>query len=497
MTDNKRVDYGLRLTLLVVAGFSLMNALVRRLAGDSLSMDDAKTNLFTQVWQWGYQPDNPPLFEWLTKLLHLMTTGDIWSFLILKYLALIAAAGFVHATVRIYSNERTACWTAIGMVTLYQIGWNFHQAFTHSALMLPAIAAMIWTGLRAFREPTFQRIIILGITTGIALLTKYNAALFIIGFLMAGVANPRIRAVMLSKRALLIPVIAGVIILPHVIWFLNQSDAYKQTLDVTMGLGGSYMGRLAGGVESLLVGIISFFLPWILIAIPLAKGRGLVWHSEERLLIRTSMMVLAVLTAAIIFFGIGSVSERYLIPVLLPAYIGVTSSVLNAQSNFRTWMIACAIFAFIITGLRTVTYLSPGPPFCEECREFVPYAELSGVVSDMVPTGAVLLVREENTGGNMVASFPESPVRVLTSLRMTNPVRDEGRPCYYIWSEDMVGGVPLHKDFEYAHTDPRTVMVEAPWRHPFRETGFRQTVWGITPIDDPRLYAQYCARADG
>ncbi|MEM9232827.1 MAG: hypothetical protein AAGA69_01150, partial [Pseudomonadota bacterium] len=89
----------LRLTLVVTLVFGVLSALVRRLAGTSLSMDDAKTEVFTQVWQWGYQANNPPLFEWLIKLMHMVTPGDIWSFLIVKYAALTLAAGFIHAAV--------------------------------------------------------------------------------------------------------------------------------------------------------------------------------------------------------------------------------------------------------------------------------------------------------------------------------------------------------------------------------------------------------------
>jgi hypothetical protein len=39
-------------------------------------------------------------------------------------------------------------------------------------------------------------------------------------------------------------------------------------------------------------------------------------------------------------------------------------------------------------------------------------------------------------------------------------------------------------------------MVDAPWRHPFREAGWRRTSWGITPITDENLHAQFCRPAD-
>ncbi|WP_370338140.1 ArnT family glycosyltransferase [Parvularcula marina] len=485
--------YSLRLTLIVVTIFGVLSALVRRIAGDYLSMDDAKTNVFTQVWQWGYQPNNPPLFEWLIKILHHLTTGDLWSFLLVKYLALIVAAGFIHAAVRTYAGQREAFGTAIGMVLLYQVGWNFHQAFTHSALLLPAVSALIWAGLMSFRQPSYFHMFVLGLTVGISLLTKYNSGLFVAGYLLASLANPRIRTVILARRFIIAPLVTAAIILPHAIWFLAQSSAYRETLETTMGLEGAYWDRLGEGLLSLIVATISFYVPWAFLIAPLAKGKGLVWFSEERLLIRSTVLSLLIMVAAVVLFGMGNVSERYLIPVLLPAYVGVTSVVLRAQKSLRPWVTLCVAIAVLVTVIRVVTYLFPGPPFCKDCREYIPYAALEEPIRAVAPEGSVLIVREENTGGNLVEMFPASPVRVLTSFNLINPIGEEGLSCFYIWSEDMVGGVAVPPPLDYVYNDPRTVYVEAPWRHMLKPEGFRKTVWGITPVDKPSLYELFCS----
>ncbi|MEM9232797.1 MAG: glycosyltransferase family 39 protein, partial [Pseudomonadota bacterium] len=437
-----------------------------------------------------------PLFEWLIKLMHMVTPGDIWSFLIVKYAALTLAAGFIHAAVRTYGSDREAFGTAVGMVLLYQVGWNFHQAFTHSALLLPAVSALIWAGLLSFRRPTMANMAILGLAVGLSLLTKYNSGLFILGYLLASLANPRIRTVILSKRFIIAPIVTGLIILPHALWFLAQSSAYTETLETTMGLEGAYGERLGEGLLSLIVATISFYVPWAFIIAPMARRRGLVWFSEERLLVRSSVISLLIMVAAVVIFGMGNVSERYLIPVLLPAYVAVTSVVLRMQASLRPWLLICLAIAMVVTLVRILTYSFPGEPFCKDCREYIPYHALKGPIQQNVPEGSVLLVREENTGGNLVEMFPESPVRVLTSYNLINPVSDDNLPCFYVWSEDMVGGVRVPPPLDYVYDDPRTIMVEAPWSHFLRGTGFRTTTWGITPIDRPGLYSYYCTPAD-
>ncbi len=482
-------------TMGVVAVFSLLNALIRRIAGPTLSMDDAKTALFTQRWQWGYQPDNPPLFEWLLTALQTFMGNGIWGFLLLKYLGLCAAAYFMHVAVSAYTDRRVAFVTTISAVLLYQIGWNFHQAFTHSALLVPGVLAALVAGLAYLRAPTIARAAIFGAAAGISLLTKYNAALFLVPFLISAAAAPETRKALLNARSVLILALMALILSPHIFWFLGQSSHYTETLDTTLGLAGGYWSRVGGGLETYLISVLTFFLPWGLLALWLRPKGGIAWQWEELILLRTSVIGLLALLAAIFLAGIGNVSERYLIPVLLPGYIAMMTALLRVRPNTAPqWLAASGAFAVLVMAIRIATYVHPGPPLCDKCGEFIPYEALAARVGEVVPEGATLIVREENTGGNMVRLFPHSKVRVFTSMLFDNPLtqHEDGRPCYLIWSEDMVYGVPLEESVEYAYTDPRTVMVTLPWRH-FGER--RQTTWGITPITDEEKYAHFCTSA--
>ncbi len=489
---------GARRTLLavlgVVAAYSLINVAVRLFAGSWLAMDDAKTNLFTQKWQWGYQADNPPLFEWLVILLHEVTGGGIASFLVLKYGALIVAAACLYKAVERHAGRADAAATSLGAVLLYQIGWNYHQAFTHSALLVAACCAGIWSGLFLIRARTARSCLLFGAVCGVGLLTKYNFALFALPFLIAAAAMRGTRSAILNPRILLVPLIALPIVLPHALWLLGRSDAYQATLSGTLGLQGTRLSRLGDGLAALLVASVSFFLPWALVAAWLRRRAGpLRLVAEERLLLLTSGIALLFLLGAVAF-GVGSISERYVIPALLPAYAGATTVLLRAggQRSRRLYLRWALGFAILFTALRFTGLAVAGPPFCDECRRFVPYGDLMEALAEVTPEDSIYLVREENTAGNVVVAFPEAQVRSLNLMPFMNPTDGSGRPCFYVWSEDMAGGVPLFPVFAFAYDDPDTVMVDAPWRHPFRKTGWRRTVWGITPLDDPALYRRFC-----
>jgi len=55
---------GLRILLLVFAGYFLLQAISRGLISETLGMDDAQESLLAQKWSWGYGPQ-PPLYTWL------------------------------------------------------------------------------------------------------------------------------------------------------------------------------------------------------------------------------------------------------------------------------------------------------------------------------------------------------------------------------------------------------------------------------------------------
>lgn len=490
-----QLGYGLWATLGVTAAFAVLCAHARLLAGPFLAMDDAKTRMFAQVWQWGYQPDNPPLFEWLVRASVPLTGGGLETFLVIKYVCLVLAAAFVHLAVRLYADDRAAFGTAVGLVLLYQVGWNFHQAFTHSAILLPAVSALIWAFLRALQRPGTGRVAVLGLVVGISLLTKYNAALAIGGLFLSALAVPATRAVVLRPVFLLVPLIAGLFVLPHALWFLEQTERYRAELEVTLGLSGTRWERVTEGLVSLLVAAVSYFLPYGLVAGWLGRGLGMAWAPEERFLVRTSVLTLLGLAVAVAVVGIGNVSERYLIPVMTPAYVGLTSALIRSLPRLRGWLGACAGMAVLVVGLKVAQALVPGPPLCDDCREFVPYEALREPITRRVPKGAILIVRDENTGGNLVTMFPDSPVRVTTSFRLINPIHEEGLPCWFVWSEDMADGNKLDPPFWFAYDDPQTEIIDAEWRHPLREPGFRRTVWGLTPIDGQAVEAQVCRPA--
>lgn len=97
--------------LAITALWGAANAVVRLFAGTRLAFDDGKVNLFTQTFQWGYLPDNPPLYEWTLSLVQLVTGPTLVSLLIAKYGLLLVTAGFTYLSARRILGSET--WAAM------------------------------------------------------------------------------------------------------------------------------------------------------------------------------------------------------------------------------------------------------------------------------------------------------------------------------------------------------------------------------------------------
>ena len=72
-------------------------------------------------------------------------------------------------------DRKTATLTAVSLLAIYQIGWNYNQAFTHSCALIGA-TALFWSALSTLiRDRSVSAYLLLGVTVGFLLLAKYVA----------------------------------------------------------------------------------------------------------------------------------------------------------------------------------------------------------------------------------------------------------------------------------------------------------------------------------
>jgi len=482
--------------------YGMLHALVTRIPGPTLALDDVKLNVDTQSLQAGYLPGNPPLYEWLLIAAQQLAGPSLIAVLLVKY-ALIAAAGLTAylLAIEITKDRRWAAVTSFSLVLFYQFGWNAHQAFTHTLALIPATLFFWWTLLRLFQRQQFIDYLLLGVSLSLGVLSKYS---------FIGVAAAAFVAVMLrpeSRKALAFPrlifslLFALLITSPHLYWLITQNNnVIEASATRLQGANDPYWQRVLEGVPAAIWSIASFFLPFALVTAALFRqsfSAGAATNIKALIARDAALIGAGAIILGVIVLGISGLQERYTIAFLLPALFWAIVKI--RDSAFQTKVISryvsiVVLAAIFMLGLRFVQTAIPGEPFCSDCRQWVPYDVIAESLDIAGFENGTLVGFTDHTAGNLRRLFPRA--RVISSHMpfYTPPGGRLEDDCYFIWSEDL--GPPVAEAVTGRFDATSTYKAIGQWRHFARETGWRTTTWTIARVShDSDLTKSLCRPA--
>lgn len=496
---------GLPIVLICALVWSVLHFGIRLFAGTRLAFDDGKENIFTQSFQLGYLPDNPPLFEWTLMAIQSVTGPGLIGFLILKYSLLMLTAVFCYLTAeRLLKDKVWASLSALSIILLYQIGWNYDQVFTHSLMLTAFTAAGVWAFVRLMQMRDLSSYLIFAAIAGLGALSKYNFSGLIAALFLAALLKPETRKTVLSPFMLLTLVAMALCLLPNILYLFDNLALYKFYIGGKLGIdNASHIERIGSGLSGLMVAFISFYVPLVLVIATLFPGalkpKAKLPETADQAVLnwmgKSAVVALAIMAVGVLFFGISTVSERYMVPFLMPSFFWLMArvkAVSDARQQTKRWAIALGATALILIGLRFTEVAVAGKPFCETCQRWVPYEGLREPIIAMGADETTILIGYENdTAGNLRALFPKNNVRSLLLPFYKPPVADKTGQCLFVWSKELAG-TPIPPQFARFTRTQGTQMVSVPWTHPFK-TDWRETEWGISPIPpDSAFYKTYC-----
>lgn len=503
--------FSLRGVVLVTAFYGLIHGLIWLSAGTQLGLDEAKENIFTQTLEWGYLPDNPPLFEWSLIAIQQITGPTLFSFLILKYALLCFSAGFLFlAGKRLFGEAKWAAITVFSASLLYQLGYNYHQAFTHSLMVIAMVSFSFWAFVRLLQERALRDYLVFGLSIGLGLLAKYNFIGFLAAVLLPALVNRQSRKVLLDGRMLAGLGVAGLVIFPHGLWLLEKHELMLTYVSAKLGQNsGDYFSRVGEGLGDFMVATVSFYLPFMLVAFGVYREaflkNGVHVSAQKKVGGDALLLFLAgrsvlwgglLLLGAVLVLGVSNITERYVVPLYLPGFFALmnkirlaeadrTAQVKSRQMQWLGWVGGIAVLLLIV---RFVGVFYGGPPVCGKCQRWIPYDDIKqAIVQAGLSERAIYIGYEENTAGNLRRLFPRAKVRSV-NLLFYQPIKtNQNTPCYFVWSEELLGQKVAMK-FRDITNAPETINVIGQWQHPFREKGWRTTLWGVSPVPKEHPY---------
>jgi 4-amino-4-deoxy-L-arabinose transferase-like glycosyltransferase len=451
----------------------------------------------------GYQLRNPPLYTWLLWSAQQVVGSGLSSYLIVRY-GLISAIGVLYyfAVLRLSDDREIAAAFSLSLVLFYWFGWEAHTEVSHSLALIAMLLAFWLSALNYVDHPTLSRALVLGAAIGIGLLAKWSFVFIMLGFGTALLLNRDARAAFSQPRSVIIPLIAAVIILPHLLWLIAL-DRGTFTTSVNVVTAGSPVGKTVNVLTHFLGTLCVVFLPWIAAVGALAYMFRKT-HEPNRstepviglALISAcisggALVALLALTtlAGINLFGIADFAPHYLHPFCILASMGIAGliSTRMRRGAFSLGLGSLSLLAALtIFVAKLVSFYSVLPG--SSAGQNIPYAQLATELANRGFANAQFVTLSTRDAGNLDMYLPQA--RALSPSRRKEPPPpdpDGSRPCVLLVGDEYyvppASPKPTRLDRLLSplglNTDRHPAeAIEVDWRRPlFGES--RRSVWHL------------------
>jgi 4-amino-4-deoxy-L-arabinose transferase-like glycosyltransferase len=205
-----------KITAAIIAAVTLVRLAVLIVSPLELYPDEA------QYWFWAQTPDlgyfsKPPMIAWIVWLTTTIFGNSEWAIRISVPLLHAGTALFIYGIGKRTADARVGMWSALAYLTLPGISYSCGLVSTDVPLLFFWSLAL-YAFIRALDEPGWLWSIVCGIGFGLGLLSKYAMLYFVLGAVLAAIAIPKVRALVLSFRGLAILLIGLALLSPNIWW---------------------------------------------------------------------------------------------------------------------------------------------------------------------------------------------------------------------------------------------------------------------------------------
>lgn len=175
-----------------------------------------------QYWAWAQRPDfgyysKPPLIAWIIWLTTSLFGDAEWAVRLASPFLHTGTAMFTFLTARHLYGSRTGLLASALYILMPGVALSASLISTDAALLL-CISAFLYGWVRLRERSTGPWVIGLGVALGVGFLAKYAMIYVLPGFLLAVMLDPKTRTALLSLRGAAAGALAGLILVPNLLW---------------------------------------------------------------------------------------------------------------------------------------------------------------------------------------------------------------------------------------------------------------------------------------
>lgn len=230
-----------RLVAVLVVAQLVVWTVVPRLVAVSLPLDVVSDGLaWGHEWQWGYYK-HPPLPSWTVELFFALL-GD-WGPFLLSQLMVSATFALVYLLGREMMPARQAATGVLLLAGVYYFSVPTPE-FNHNVAQMPIWALAAFAYYKALKEARLRWWALLGLAGGLAVLTKYAAAVLFLAMALHMLSTRKTAAMLLTSGPYLALAVLLVVAAPHLVWLVRNHFP-------TFSYAAARAGRAAGPLHRL------------------------------------------------------------------------------------------------------------------------------------------------------------------------------------------------------------------------------------------------------
>jgi 4-amino-4-deoxy-L-arabinose transferase-like glycosyltransferase len=457
----------------LVFGYFALSVALRLLRSDGLQSDEAEQAFQAQFLLLGYGRQ-PPAYNWLQMGVFELFGVSIATLSILKNFLLFLCCLVYAGVARLLVDDRRLPLVAmLGVLAIPSVSVLAQRDLTHAIATLCLVSCYLYAFVLTLKRPSLTHYLLLGVTVGIGVITKYNFVILPLAATLAVLPEPDFRRRLLDWRILAAAAVAAAIATPHLLWALNHMEAATAgTVDAMRSdASGDALKDITRGLTSIFLATIEASAPVIvLFSLVFFPDIKRVWRAQDRWTGLIGRMILAciVIVALIgIGFGASSIRQKWLSPflLLLPLYLTLKLSAAQVDSRQSVARMAPPVLVIVtafIVYLALSTILSP--MFGKFGKENLPYrTALEDIFKQRDERPAYIITDDLLLAGNSRIHWSSVPVAIPGAPEPPPIARAERqRAGLLVWQMPEAGtGLPEQlQDLLRAHgRQPETIAI--------------------------------------
>jgi len=468
------------LILAVLGTYFLLHLIVRLSIPNALELDEAEQMLLSQWFAFGYN-SQPPFYNWVQYGVTSLVGVSLFSLSLLKCTMLFLSYVFYWLAGRLtLKNSSLVVVATLGLLTVPQIVFEAQRDLTHSVATIFAGSLFLYGFFRTLKSPSAISYAIVGIATGIGIISKYNFALLPAAAFVAALIDTDFRKRLLDWRLILTIVISIAIVAPHAIWFLQHFDlAVDRTLHKMTGGGEGFLSQVSTGFLRFISAMVGIAGVSVVIFLALfAKSLPAMWRASSRwtrIAGRILLIEIGAIALMILLAGVDNVADRWLTPLflILPLYICMKAESAEVDAGAplrRSLAVSGVIMGVVLAVLAMRAYY--GPLFGKYQRLNIPYSSFAETIrKDIGGEPGLIVGYDPHLDGNMRLQMPDTPVQsyFYPDFKPTFQL-DAKHPVVFVWRDDKGRTPPAWPDYYFKDViaqnglkQPETHIVTLPY----------------------------------